>query len=222
MSNVYLRLPRYTAAFYRNRDEDNILTEFMPIDFCKVTPEYAILTHYLYPSLGAEGQEKRCYSQRSWNNLLHGKNASGDKQIINRDPSKWLTISEISLLENESVNIRQVTYDYLCIKTPPEVCHNRQVFNIDNSFTLKYAQAYTLADIMQREFFRVIIDWIKKDKEYCTVNELPFLKMSSIEGFLASYDIPISKDNHERETLKRNVNRFIRSSKGFCNDKYFK
>lgn len=222
MSNIYLRLPRYTAAFYRNRDEDNILTEFMPMEFCKHTPEYVLLLNKLLPSEGAEGKEIRCYSQRSWNNMLHGKNTSGSRQIINRDAKNWLTINEISLLENKPINARIETYDYLCIKTPPEVCFNNKLRLVDNTYTLPSRFAYNLADIMQREFYRTIIDWIDKDKEYCQVNELPFFKMTSIEGFLASNDIPISKDNHERETLRRHVNRFIQESKGFRNDKYFK
>lgn len=222
MSNIYLRLPRYTTAFYRNRDEDNVLTEFMPMEFCKHTPEYTLILNNLLPSEGIEGKEIRCYSQRSWNNMLHGKNASGSKQIINRDANKWLTIHEISLLENRSLNARLETYDYICIKTPPEVCYNNKFCCIDHTFTLSYSFAYNLADLMQLEFYRSMIDWIKKDKDYCEVNELQFLKMSSIEGFLASFNIPISKDNHERESLRRNVNRFIQASQGFRNDKYFK
>lgn len=220
--NIYLRLPKYTAAYYRNRDQENVLTEFMPVRFSKFSTEFSMISHSLFKSKGLQGKEVRCYSQRSWNNLLHGKNTLGTKQITNRNSKKWISMPELFLLENIDGSQRKEIYDYICIEIPNEVYRNNKCIQIDSSFTIPFTNANMLAEYMQKEFFRAIIEWIKQDKEYCSLQKLPFSKTTSLEGFLAEYDIHNSEDNHERESIKRNMNRFIQINKVYGNNKYFK
>lgn len=220
MSNIYLRLPKYTAAYYRTKNQDNILTEFMPIIFCKYTTEYHLMEHHLHNS-GIDHNPK-CFSQSAWNNLLHGKSSDGKIQMLNRDAKKWLTMQEIDLLEKDNHTERKDTYDYLCIETPKEICIRNQFVVVDNMFSMSPFGARKLSDHMQKQFYYDIIEWIKKDREYCMLKNLPFIKTTSLEGFMAEYDLPNSKDNHERDTLKRNINRFTQTSSEFHNDKYFK
>lgn len=218
--NIYLRLPKYIAAYYRNRNQDNILTEFMPVHFSKFVTEYYIMEHYLH--MNSVSHNTKCFSQNSWTNLLHGKSSDGKLQILNRDPSKWLTMQEIDLLEKDNHSERKDTYDYLCIETPKELYIQGKFVTVDNSFSIYPSGARKLADYMQKQFYYAIINWIKQDRNYCTLNSLPYIKTTSLEGFMAEYDIKNSKDNHERKTLKRNINRFIQSSRDFHNDKYFR
>lgn len=225
MNTIYLRLPQYVAAFYRGRDEEHPLREQDAVVFCEFSHEHAVLRGGLR-LLPVEMQIKaHCYSQRAWHNICNGRRPEGGSRIFVRDAKVWPTSDEVFSLEptravrsNEVRAWKEYT-DYLCIGIPTEIVVGGRVRRTNASYSLGAQDAHTLARMLCNEFYSSVLDWLIQDRRFCNQNGVRRSRVESIERFLMCYNIPVSQSNRERETLRRQINRWLRKAYQLQNDR---
>ena len=218
MANIYVRLPYYVCAFYRGLDPKHQLDIWEPYEFKDYTHEGMMLQNN--PRfIPEQNQSGLCYSERAWQNMLHGKAPEGGKVLIKRDPKQWLEAQEICLLSGRDLTQKQESLDYLCIAMPKEVIFNSEVRRTNQSFALDYQPAYKFTGILRQEFYHVFLDWYEQDLRHCNRNNMHRSSLEVMERFLCQYNIPISVDGKERETLRRMKNRWLEKARKRPNDR---
>lgn len=218
MANIYLRLPSIVCGFYRGLDEDHTLREDEPFSFSQDRHEYVVLAHNLR-LIPEENQSSICFGQRAWNNMLHGRQPRGGRTLLRRESTDWLTAEEICLLCEKDMTQKQLSMDYLCIEMPREAVVNKRICQTNASYTLSYDAAVDLAKMMRTWFKYQFLEWLVQDKQNCDRLGVHRKRLESIERFLAQYDVPVSTDRKERESLRRQANRWIKDAKLRPNDR---
>lgn len=220
MPNIYLRLPTYVCAFYRNRDINHPLPMDKPVVFVEFSQEYVVLSTGLRILSDDAMTRAHCWSQVAWRNMMHGRNPGGDTRIIRRTPDEWLTYAEVRTLSGEKTGgYVSESYDYLCIGIPKEVVSGGRIHRTNASYSLAPRNAQQLEGMMRHEFQLTFLDWLVQDRRFCNQKGIARSRVESIERFLMTYDIPVSTDNRERESLRRMTNRWLNKSKHLLNDR---
>lgn len=218
MANIYVRLPWYVAAFYRGLEEDNPLTEWQPYEFKEYTHEYVIMENNLR-YIPEQNLSRQCYSQRAWNNILRGKTPDGTSTILRRDPTEWPDSSELCALTGTSNTGKMATCDYLAVKMPREVWLNKKVYRTNQGYAFSADNAQHFIKMLSQEFYHVFLDWVEQDERYCNRMGIHRKNLEVMERFLVQYNIPISVDSAEQDTLRRMRNRWIANAKKRPNDR---
>lgn len=218
MANIYLKLPWYIAAFYRGLDEEHQLTEFEPFVYTEYTSEYVLMANNLR-YIPEQIQSRLCYSQRAWNNILHGRRPDGGELIINRDHKTWPTTQELCTLTNTPLSNRMKTTDYLAVQMPKEVWRNKKFHRTNDSFALSYDTAQQLCKMLSQEFYHVFLDWFDQNERFCNQVGIRRKNLEIMEQFLEQYNIPIIVDSKEMESLRRMRNRWMANAKKRPNDR---
>lgn len=218
MANIFVRLPWYVAAYYRGLEEDNPLSEWDPIEFVDYTHEYVVMQNNLR-LIPEKNLSRLCYSQRAWDNILHGRKPEGGKVLINRDPKQWPTTQELCTLTGVQATPRMESADYLCIKMPREAWLNRSTHRTNPSYALSYDVAQMFIRMLSQEFYHVFTDWVDQDERYCIQNNIHRKNIEVMERFLVQYNIPISVDSKDQESLRRMRNRWLENAKKRPNDR---
>lgn len=208
MANIYLRTSRYVAAFMRATGDGNSLPMTTPIEFSPYTPEYVVLTNGLRIIPEKQQHRASCYSQSAWQNMLRGRLPNGGKPIIVRDPSEYLTYSEVCTLEALTNKTKTDAYEFLCIATPREICIDGHVQRVYKSHTLDTRAAQQLRELLRNTFIRTFLDFSTRNKVFAQSNGIHRSNIEVLERFLMAYDIPVSHDKNERSTLRRLIQRW--------------
>lgn len=208
MATIYLRMPSYVAAFFRGRNEDNKLTEWDPYVFPPYSTEYKILQHGLR-LIPEENQSAQCYGQRAWNNIASGLSADGTEKVINRSRREWPTIQEICALTKKPASPKLLSTDYLCIRMPEEVVIGDRIYVSNESYALPKLVAERLASLMREDFQQILVEWVQEEEANCKSLGIRRTRLEIIERFLTRFDVPVSISQKERESLRRQVNRWI-------------
>lgn len=217
MANIYLKLPWYVAAYYRGLDEDHQLTEFEPFVYCEYTHEYVVMANNLR-YIPESRLSKLCYSQRAWDNILHGRTPEGDKKIMDRDPKAWPTTQELCAMTGAAATGRMLTADYLAIQMPREVFLNRRVHRTNNSYSFSSDVAQHFQKMLCQEFYHVFLDWTDQNERYAARMGIHRKNTEVMEMFLEQFNIPIL-DKKEQETLRRMRNRWLENARKRPNDR---
>lgn len=218
MANIYVKLPWYVAAYYRGLEEEKPLTEWDPIEFCEYTHEYVILQNNLR-YIPEQNLSRLCYSQRAWDNILHGKKPEGGKVLVTRDPKVWPTTHELCTLTGALFSPRMQAADYLAVKMPNEAWINRKSHRTNSCYALSYDTAQHFTLMLCQEFYHVFLDWVEQDERFCNRMGIHRKNIEVMERFLVQYNIPISVDSKEQETLRRMRNRWMANAKKRPNDR---
>ena len=219
MSNIYLKVPLYVAAFYRNRDDSNPLGPFDAVEFPSFSHEAVVIAASLMFVDNYEEQSSLCYSQRVWNNILNGKPPTGGKRILQRDATEWPTMTEICALHGRSVSDREEAFDYLCIRIPREIVIDGVIKRTNSSYTLRFLSARKLVTMLRNEFYHTFADWCIQDRRHCNMVGIKRDRGEMLERFLTQYDIPVSADAHEKDSLRRLANRWFEKAMLLPNDR---
>ncbi len=208
MANIYLRVSRYVAAFMRATGDGQSMPPSQPVEFSRYTQEYVTLTNGL--RIIPEQQQSRasCYSQIAWQNMLRGRMPQGGKPIILRNPDDYLTYSEICTLEALPNKTRSEAYEFLCIALPREVCIDGTVIRVHKSYTLDTRAANDLRGLLRDTFIRVFYDFDQRNRIFAQSQGFHRSDTEILERFLAEYNVPVSHDKKERNTLRRLVRRW--------------
>lgn len=219
MPNIYLRLPSYVCALYRNRDIDHPLKNDEPVKFCEYSHEYVILSSCVRIVSSKLQAARHCYSQNSWNTMLRGKELQTGAKVIIRNPHEWLTSAEIKALAGEAHGNREEVYDYLCIGLPKEAFFDGRVHRTNGSFSLDGGGVNQLERLMRNNFVHLLLDWLIQSRRWCNQMGVERSRLETLERFLMVYGIPVSVDNHERESLRRMMNRWMDKAGALLNDR---
>lgn len=211
MACIYLKVPWYTAAHFRGRDEDNYLTEWEPIRFTTYTNMGRLLENELryIPELN---QSRLCYSHRAWQNILHGKRPEGGKVIVTRDPKEWPTSQELCTLTGLSSTKAQGSKDYLCIEIPREVYLAGSVHRTNSYYTLSYDTAGLLEKMLTDMFWHEVLDWTRQDWEHCVEYNIHRNQLQRFERYMTQFNFPVIIDHNQRESLRRMYNRHLKDA----------
>lgn len=219
MACIYLRVPPHVAAFYRHRDEKHPLGEFDAVEFASFTHEAITIASSLILIDDFNAQSALCYSQRAFNNILNGKPPTGGKRILKRDPKEWPSLQELCALNGRNFNDHEPAFDYLCIRIPREIVFNGQIKKTNGSYTLRFETARKLISMLRNEFYHVFADWCIQDRRSCNMIGIKRDRGEMLERFMAQYDIPVSADEHEKDSLRRMANRWFERASILPNDR---
>lgn len=212
MANIYLRVPWYVAAYYRGREEKNQLTEWDPVEFADYTHEYAVMENNLR-YLPEQVQSRNCYSQRAWNNILHGRNPDGSKMILQRNPKEWPSIQEVCTLIGAACHGKQSGSEYLCIRMPREVYYNKHVYRTTAGYCLSYDVGVYLSAMLTRKFCYEYLEWTDYRKEFCRRQGVKAKSIDTVEMFFTQFNFPTAILPTERESLRRYHSRWLSNAK---------
>lgn len=212
MAYIALRVPWYVAAYYRGREEDNQLTEWDPVEFSDYTHEYMILENNLR-YLPEQIQSRNCFSQRAWQNILHGRNPDGSRVIIQRNVKEWPTIQEVSTLIGAACHGKQAGSEYLLIRTPREVYYNKHVYRTTPGYCLSYDVGIYLASMITRKFCYEYLEWTEYRKEFARKQGVKAKTIDIVEMFFTQFNFPVAILPTERESLRRMHTRWLSNAK---------
>lgn len=212
MAYIALRVPWYVAAYYRGREEDNQLSEWDPVEFSDYTHEYMVLENNLRYTPG-QIQSRNCFSQRSWQNILHGKNPDGSRMIIQRNAKEWPTIQEVSTLIGAACHGKQAGSEYLLIRMPREVYYNKHVYRTTPDYCLSYDAGTYLSSMITRKFCYEYLEWTEYRKEFARKQGVKAKTIDIVEMFFTQFNFPVAILPTERESLRRMHTRWLTNAK---------
>lgn len=219
MNTMYLRMPKYVADFHRARDESHALLHAEPVVFCEFSRQYVILSTCLRILSPQMQTQCHCYSQRAWRNICNGRPPRGGFQIFRRDPKEWPSQQEVCTLEGTRQMVYPESVDYICIGLPREVLVGQTVHRVNASYSLDATSASQLCTLLRNEFYMTLLDWLIQDRRYCNQQGIHRTRIESFERFLARYNISVSSNNRERNSLRRMANRWLRAAYALTNDR---
>lgn len=219
MNTIYLRMPKYVADFHRARDESHALLHTEPVVFCEYSRQHVILATCLRILAPQQQTLAHCYSQRAWRNICNGRPPKGGFQVFRRDPTEWPSPQEVCTLEGSRQHAWPDAIDYLCIGLPREVMIGPTVHRVNASYSLDATSAAQLTQLLRNEFYMTLLDWLIQDRRYCNQQGIHRTRIESFERFLARYEITVSADNRERNSLRRMANRWLRAAYALTNDR---
>jgi len=212
MAYIALRVPWYVAAYYRGREEDKQLSEWDPVEFADYTHEFMVLENNLRYQ-PEQIQSRNCYSQRAWQNILHGRNPDGSQLICRRDPKEWPTIQEVSTLIGAACHGKQAGSEYLLIRTPREVYYNKHVYRTTPGYCLSYDVGIYLASMLTRKFCYEYLEWTEYRKEFARKQGVKAKTIDIVEMFFTQFNFPVTILPTERESLRRMHTRWLSNAK---------
>lgn len=212
MPNIYIRLPISRCQFFRNRDEKHILAKHEPIIFNQYMPEYFVMRRSL-TNASAMNQvvNTACFSHQQWKNMLSGRHPLGGKVKEKRNPSEYLTYSEVEFLVGHKDYNKSDNEDYLCIKLPNEVNVVDTVRLVTPTWNLDTNGIRNLVYMLNNDFKRSVIEWVLSTFDFCTSNGRVIVRCQSamLERYLMRYGIEPTE--YEKDSLRRVINRWCSS-----------
>jgi len=208
MANIYLRVSSYVAAFWRSNGNGESLPKNEPLKFSPYTLEYAVLSNCLRVVPEKQQHRASCYSASAWKNMSEGRLPDGGKPILNRNKEDYLTYAEVCTLEGQANRTKTEAFDFLCIEMPREVLINNHVYRTGKSHTLDSEAAKDLRDLLRQTFVRIYLEFEQNNRAFAKSKGFHRSHIEILERFFMEYDIPVSHDNKERETLRRLAQRW--------------
>lgn len=218
MANIYLKVPTYVAQFYRNRDLENRLTEFQPVEFSAFQQENALISSSIMLVAEQAMEHTICFSQRMWTNILNGKKPQGGKAMLKRDPQDWPTMDEINFLTDVTRNKKTDGFDYLCIAAPKTIVIGGKYKQVTGSFTLPFRQSNELVKTLRREFIRILLNWVRKELALCDLRGIERDVIMCIDHFFYHYNMCLGTNGTDRDSMRRMAMRWIEDSKMLADD----
>lgn len=203
MANIYLRVSRYIAAFYRSDGQGNSSSPSVPIKFSPYTQEYTILANCLRVIPANQQHRAACYSQSAWNSMLRGRKPQGGSPLLARDASEYLSYAEYCALEGVKNKCRFDDFDFLCIAMPLEIFNGTRLLRSNGMMTLDTAASRDLRRLLRRTLVHTYLDFKERNEAFARAQHITRTKIEILERFMMMYDMPVSHDLKERESLRR-------------------
>ena len=210
MANIYLRLPQMMCEFFRHRFNGDGSLPDTPVKFAHHDPVFFILQHSVHFMANHHHGNARCFSQQEWKNMLVGKRSNGEGvPLLRRKASQWLEYREVCCLSGSTVKITSENYDYLCIALPGMVYNGGKPVRTTNSFNLEYSAIDVVETYLRTEFKMAVCWWMRCNDIFCLANGIKREKTAAIERFLNFYDITVSPNEQQRDSLRQQVTRWM-------------
>lgn len=217
MANIYLRISKYIAAFLRGDGQGNSILRSQPIEFSQYTQEFAILANSLRIIPAEQQHRASCYSQAAWNNMLRGRRPSGGQPLLIRKQSDPLSYAELCVLEGIKNKQKTDDSDFICIAMPRETYGVNRVIRTNATMTLDADSARDLRRLLRRTFTRTFLEFKQRNHAFAQEKKISRSNIEIIERFLMMYDIPVSHDLKERESLRRLLIRWEKEAAYYAN-----
>lgn len=215
MANIYLRLPSVICHYHRNCDLEHKLGCFEPLKFSSFTDHAVVLRSGVSVFTGTSSKSVSCYSQHCWNMILAGKNPLTGKVVMRRDQTEWPSYEEICTINGKVLSSRSERYDFLCIQIPPTIIVGGKEIRTNATYSLPKEMAEILSNLLVRDFKRALLDWEVATFDHCVQPDKIICRghMDTLERFLMHYDIPIPRDGIEKDTLRRQLARWMKRAR---------
>lgn len=217
MANIYLRISKYVASFLRGDGQGGSIHFSHPIEFSPYTQEYAIIANSLRVIPAAQQHRASCYSQSAWNNMLRGRKPEGGPPLIVRKQTDPLSYAELCVLEGIKNKQKLDGSDFLCIALPRETYFPGKVTRTNATMTLDTEACRDLRRLLRRTFTRTFLEFKQKNVAFAHEKGISRSNIEIIERFLMMYDMPVSHDLKERESLRRLIIRWEKEASYYAN-----
>lgn len=215
MANCYLRVPYYVASYFRNKDRKESLPVGSVIEIPPSEPMWGELYDHIHCNTDGSINRARCFCARQWQQMMQGysiKNGMARKTKANRlltERVDELTLmdSEVALLSGLESPRNEDSGEYLCLRMPDEVRRDGEMRPVNSHWQLSVTGAKRIRRMMIDEFWRAFYCYTDRFRSYCGKEGTSYSPMEGLERFMELYDIRNSADNHEKNMLKRNMNR---------------
>lgn len=214
MARMYVRVPHYVAAYYRNRNERKPVAVGGSVSLENEPQLYDMLLYGLVRNPREEIVKEGCFCDRMWRKMMRGQslvsNNKGKRTSIKRNPKEMLTDAEIRELCQLPAAHNEEADEYLCIELPPYIYRNGMQIAIDGQWQLRSRTLQTFCGAMRKSFWNTCMTYIE---EFLSAGKKQGYKHSVMEGierFMMRYDIRSNESNKEKMTLKRNYYRQLR------------
>lgn len=211
MANVYIRVPYYVASYFRTKTFGASLAPNEAI----VIEETNTLWPYFIAGLGrvVSHQPSRHFSfcQKEWQRMLSGRSlapGAGDKVLIpRREDELTLNDHEVEMLTGLKAPRNEDKGMYLCFALPREIFREGRYVKVDAWWHLTNAGVLAFRKQLINEFWRALFTYMDRRHDACAKDKRPFIVIDCLDSFMERHDIRCSSDYHERECLKRGMNR---------------
>lgn len=212
MPNIYLRVPHYVASYFRNKNRDNRIAVGGVIRIDASDPIHAVLTA-MATSNSTYINRGYCFSTKQWKRMMQGYSllTLGKKMkplLSSTEDELSLNDEEVALLSGLPVPKNNDTGEYLCIALPKEVCKDGELLSTNDYWQLTVNGAFNVRKMLVNEFWVAMYSYMDKRREMCAnTRDRKFSVIECLESFFERFDIRNSPDQHEIQTIKRNLNR---------------
>ena len=93
-----------------------------------------------------------------------------------------------------------------------------EVVRTSKSFTLDTKAANDLRRAMRQMFIRTLMEFDKKNKAFAKAKGFRRTDVEIMERFFAKYDIPVSHDQKERDSIRRQMHRWKKEGEKYIED----
>lgn len=212
MPNIYLRVPHYVASYFRNKNRSNRIEVGGVIRIDPSDPIYATLVD-MATSNSTYINRGYCFSTKQWKRMMQGYSlrSLGKKAkplLSSTEDELSLNDDEVTKLSGLPVPRNSDAGEYLCIALPKEVCKDGELMSTNDYWQLTVNGAFSVRQMLTNEFWRALFAYMDKRREMCANSrDRKFFVIECLESFMERFDIRNSPDQHELQTLKRNLNR---------------
>lgn len=210
MANIYLRMPSYRCQFFRWRDNKRPLSPGEPLTFSPYSPVAFVLRNSLTnaPAL-TQTFNSQCFSHQQWNNMKRGMDPLGQRQVVKRNRTEYLTLEEVQHLCGKSDYVKSHNEDYLCIKLPREVEVVDTVKVVTPSWCLDRYGVRRLNELLKEDFKRRLVEWSLATFDFCVSNGRIVCRSQQgmLERFMMRYGMEPTQE--EQDNLRRVIERWL-------------
>lgn len=207
MANFYVRVPFYVAAYYRTKDSREKLAPNEPIIIEETNPIWPLFISSLHRKCELTPSKSFCFCQKQWNTMMNGKPLSGGTILSDREDELTLSDFEVSILTGIKTPKNDGLGEYLCFSLPKEVFRDGKLLKVDAWWCLTNGGTYDFRKYLINEFWRALFSYMDRRRDACAFEKRTFIVIDCLDSFMERHDIHCSLDYHERETLKRGMNR---------------
>lgn len=216
MANIYLRVSKYIASFYRGDGQGNSVSADTPLVLSQYSREYTIMTNGLRVIPAAQQHRAACYSQSSWDQMRHGRRPEGGVPLLVRESSDPISYAEYCALEGIVNKQKVYDFDFLCIAMPKEVYNGQRFLRSNATMTLDTEAAKALRRFLRLSFVQAFLDFKEKNIAFARAQHISRSNIEIIERFMMMYDMPVSHDLKERESLRRLSARWEKQARNYA------
>lgn len=203
---MYLRVPHYVAAYYRNRDEFKPVEIGKPVSLENEPILWDMLMSCIIPNPRENLVKEGCFCERMWRKMMRGQylpSAHKGNMRVSRDQTEHLTDSEVRELSGMKTSIRSDSSEYLCIKLPPYIYRNGRQIAVDGQWQMVGRANQIFVGYLRDVFWDNCLKYVDTFIEVGKSNDIEHRQAEGLERFLLRYDVRTGEDGKERRTLKR-------------------
>lgn len=207
MANLYIRVPFYVASYFRTKSDREKLAPNEPLVVDETNPIWPIFIGSLHRKCNMIPSNYFCFSQKEWRTMMNGKPLAGGAKLMSQEDELTLSDVEVSILTGLRTPKNDGLGEYLCFALPKEIFRNGKYVKTDAWWCLTKSGTYDFRKYLVNEFWRALFTYMDRRRDAFAFEKRTFIVIDCLDSFMERHDIHCSLDYHERETLKRGMNR---------------